>query len=46
MTMKNVEKMMLTIVKNNAGEAWLPGIKFVYLCVRMVRTINLKIKVI
>ena len=37
--------MMLTIVKNNAREAWLPGLSFVYLRVRMVRTINLKIKV-
>ena len=28
--------------KSNAQVAWLPGIEFVYLRVRMVRAINLK----
>jgi len=30
--------------KSNAREAWLPGIEFVYLCVRMIRTVNLKLR--
>ena len=44
MTTKNVD-MKWKLDKSNAREAWLPGLSFVYLRVRMVRTINLKIKV-